>query len=405
MHAQSQDHCPLTAWKLHRAARITTLIKRATAELNAVLDMQKGQGPQPAMLVAKATAESDSEPEAEPEQESHWLVARVQGVAYTAGEYLAHSASGGVVATAHAAKNTAVTTYYHVKPSVVSAAKYATSPSGCLNLGATACAFASLQFATVATVSSTASVSANGLAAVLQTSAEIASATGDTGAIRRALRDPSYAKDLQEILNQRREAKQRRRVLDTVQVWASLVNDNAVARVSPFASRLVAGTGARVARLFWGRREEVSVDGDADPSVEEHAAMGGKRSYLLESTRLALFVNSWVSTTLHSKVHELRDTPEHSVEFLVSVAGRVSEYRQAGWYEGSQAAYGDMINPALSAAASTGLTLGKHACGSAWQLVRHPFSTLGLWKARPECECQTKAVQTDISAFIKQFAD
>merc|ERR1712070_475477 len=102
----------------------------------------------------------------------------------------------------------------------------------------------------------------------------------------------------------------------------------------------------------------------------------GRKSYLLESTRLALFVNAWVSTSLHAKVHDLRDTPDNSVQFLVNVAGHVSEYRQLGWYDGSQAAYRDLISPAFSAATSTGITLGKQAAGGAWHCVTHPFSTL-----------------------------
>lgn len=367
MHAQAQAHCDFTTWKLHRASRITADINRAISQLDATLNMQVEE-----TVVTLADLDEDALP-AEP----HWLVSRAQSGA----EYMARTASRPLVATAYAAasgaKQSAITTYAYVRPRIVCAVQYVVSPSGFLNIGATASALASLQLATLATTCSTASVGANGLAAVLQTSAEVIQATGDTGAIRQALRDPSYAKELQQILNQRRQVKQRRRLVDTLTAWASLVNSGPIAMLSPTASKVVAGTGARFARLVCISGAEAPVNGDGETaSWDVHGAAVSRRSYLLESTRLALFVNSWVSTTLHGKVHTLRDTPDNAVQFLVSVAGNVSEYRQLGWYDGSQAAYRDVIGPAFNAAAATGLTLGRQACGSAWHCVTHPFSTL-----------------------------
>lgn len=367
---QSQSHCDLTAWKLHRASRLSVDINKAVAQLDAVLNY--------AGRKVVITAE-DASTEAEEEEPPHWLVAMGYKTVSKAGDgvmYVADIAKGPAVATVYAAaagaQQSAITTYNLARPKVVAAVQYVVSPSGALNVGATACAFTSFQLATLATTCSTASVTANGLAAVLTTSAEVVVATGSTGAIRQALRDPQYAKKLQELLNKRREAKQRRRFLDTFTTWASLVNSG-VSMVPGLntVSRVVAGTGSRLSSLVFAP----DPDADGDPAAVG-AAVVGKKSYLLESTRLALFVNSWVSTSLHGKVHALRDTPENSVQFLVSVAGQAAEYRQLGWVDGSRQAYGDLISPALFAATGAGFSLGRQAVGGAFYCTLHPFATI-----------------------------
>lgn len=369
MHAQS--HC-----ELHRAARISAQIDQAVAQLHATLIVlasetagHRGAVRGPRLPATIAVAENKKAPE------PHWLVVRAQSAAVSVAGFVARQASRPLVATAYVtasgAQHSAVATYLVLKPKVVCAVRYLITPSGFLNVGATACSFTSLQLATLATTCSAASVSANGLGAILQTSSEVIAATGDSGAIRRALRDPSYARELQELLNKRHQQKQRHRLLQTLSVWASLVNDGAVARVSPLASRVAARTGARVTRLITGEDDEAPRD-----DMDVHRMVKGKRSYLIESTRLALFVNTWVSTAMHEKVHAMRDTPEHSVQYLVGVAGQASEYHQLGWYAGSRAAYHDLISPAFSAAAGKGLTIGKQALGTAWRCATHPFATI-----------------------------
>lgn len=254
------------------------------------------------------------------------------------------------------------------KPSMT--VTYVFTPAGMLNTSSTVCSVASVQLAALAGVCSLASVGADVAAASLQTSAEVIAATGDTGAIRRALRDPAYAREAQRALMERRRHKSENKIVERVTGYASLVNTVVVARVSPTASNLAADAGGRLARFMGRASRDVSPDDSVDATVTKH------RSSLLQSQRLALSVNSWISTSLASKADTLRASSDCSVESLVALAGRASEYHEQGLCDGSQAAFRDILSPAMAGASTAGLAAGRQVVGTAFSCATHPFSTL-----------------------------
>jgi len=294
------------------------------------------------------------------------------------GTQIATIASRPLAATAEAAgrgvQTSIVSTYQACKPHVISTVKYLVTPYGLLNTGSTACAFASVQLAALAAASAAGAVGADAAAGALQTSAEVARATGNTGAVRRALRDPAYAERLQRALTARRamQAQGRAHKLASRAVtWAKMVNTGVVARVSPMASNLVSNTGYRLYRMLGkGSAPEI-----LDEAERRDAALADQRSYLVESTRLALVVNAWVSTDLLAKADGLRASPDESVAKLVALAATTSGYVQQGWYDGSLAVYSDIVGPALMTSASMGISFGWQAAGSALHVATHPFST------------------------------
>jgi len=121
---------------------------------------------------------------------------------------------------------------------------------------------------------------------------------------------------------------------------------------------------------------DANAGGDPQANINVDDLVSGRRSYLLESTRVTLFLNTWISTSLHQKVQLLASTSDNSVEYLVCVAGKVSEYRQLGWQDGTVAAYNDLITPAFTVIASAGLSYSRLAVETAWRCARNPFSML-----------------------------
>eukprot|EP00405_Crypthecodinium_cohnii_P033361 CAMPEP_0206531316 /NCGR_PEP_ID=MMETSP0325_2-20121206/3690_1 /ASSEMBLY_ACC=CAM_ASM_000347 /TAXON_ID=2866 /ORGANISM="Crypthecodinium cohnii, Strain Seligo" /LENGTH=491 /DNA_ID=CAMNT_0054027531 /DNA_START=58 /DNA_END=1530 /DNA_ORIENTATION=- len=242
-----------------QVARLTAQVSEAATALSNELevlleDIEKAQRLERQKKEAAAIALADADRSAQQTKskgatsssnESTWtdfVTNHASRLALHAGSQVVNLTGKTIVMTAGLTqagiKTSVVTTYNICRPPTVAAVKYLITPDGMLNAGSACCALASLQFATASAAMAAAAVGANAGAAALQTSAEVVRATGDTGAIRRALREPSYAKELQKALRARRNRRNRQLLFDRAKTIAWMVNTGVVARVSPTASTL-----------------------------------------------------------------------------------------------------------------------------------------------------------------------
>jgi len=293
------------------------------------------------------------------------------------------------------ATRNAVTMIFTYTPILKDMVVYSTSPDGMtvlLDMGASLHMLASLPLAAAATFFSVASVGVSAGGTALHTAAEVVRETGDTGAIRRALKQPDYAKELQVQLAERRRNANKGQFLRRAKTWSNAVNTGVVSRVSPTMSRLFERTGSG---LVWAvpllRTEDGAAAGEPERrlTLSDVAGMlADQASDVSESTKLMLLMNAWTSTELAKKAESLKEPEDQSVELLVGLAGRVGEYGELGWIRGSQAAYGDMfrlmlagtvagagmITPAAVSVANASLDIGKQAAGTALNVALFPWT-------------------------------
>ncbi|CAJ1360658.1 unnamed protein product, partial [Effrenium voratum] len=281
-------------------------------------------------------------------------------VAGTAGGVAVSAGQASVVTTFRATslgvRSSAQTSWRLVRPPLEQAVSYVVTPSGdgfnLLTPGfftscSTLCALGALPLAALASLASAGAVTANAASASLQTCAELVrtgACRGTDGTawevLQRALRDPDYARELEEMLRAERQSAQSRRkkLLRHAHTWASVVNSGLIARVAPRVSDVVSrrvllsGQATGLDAL----RTALSAGAGALDEV-----LAGQRSALVESTRVTLSVSTWLNTTANDKVDLLRSSSGRSVECVATSARHVAEYRSLGLAGGSRAACRD----------------------------------------------------------------
>ncbi|CAJ1418260.1 unnamed protein product [Effrenium voratum] len=272
-------------------------------------------------------------------------------VAGTAGGVAVSAGQASVVTTFRATslgvRSSAQTSWRLVRPPLEQAVSYVVTPSGFFTSCSTLCALGALPLAALASLASAGAVTANAASASLQTCAELVrtgACRGTDGTawevLQRALRDPDYARELEEMLRAERQSAQSRRkkLLRHAHTWASVVNSGLIARVAPRVSDVVSrrvllsGQATGLDAL----RTALSAGAGALDEV-----LAGQRSALVESTRVTLSVSTWLNTTANDKVDLLRSSSGRSVECVATSARHVAEYRSLGLAGGSRAACRD----------------------------------------------------------------
>lgn len=291
-------------------------------------------------------------------------------------------------ATAFGVRQSVQTTWCVVRPPLAQAVSYVVTPSGFFTSASTLCALFSLPLAALAAVASAGAVGAGAASAALQTSAELVrtgACRGPDGAatalevLQRALRDPNYARELEDMLRTERENSKTRRqkLLRRAHTWATMVNIGIIARVSPRVSDVVSRkvlSSGQPPGLEALRTALLTGGPGAFGALEE--VLAGQRSALVESTRLTLAVSTWLNTTGHNKVDLLRSSSGRSVECIAISARHVAEYRSLGLRGGCHAACRDALG-AMSSSLAEGPAAA--AVSSVSGLVCSPVSLATRW--------------------------
>jgi len=265
---------------------------------------------------------------------------------------------------------------------------YVVTPSGFFTSASTLCALFSLPLAALAALASAGAVGAGAASAALQTSAELVrtgACRGPDGAatalevLQRALRDPNYARELEDMLRTERENSKTRRqkLLRRAHTWATMVNIGIIARVSPRVSDVVSRkvlSSGQPPGLEALRTALLTGGSGAFGALEE--VLAGQRSALVESTRLTLAVSTWLNTAGHNKVDLLRSSSGRSVECIAISARHVAEYRSLGLRGGCHAACRDALG-VMSSSLAEGPAAA--AVSSVSGLVYSPVSLATRW--------------------------
>eukprot|EP00931_Biecheleriopsis_adriatica_P056467 TRINITY_DN33457_c0_g2_i1.p1 TRINITY_DN33457_c0_g2~~TRINITY_DN33457_c0_g2_i1.p1 ORF type:complete len:472 (+),score=95.11 TRINITY_DN33457_c0_g2_i1:27-1418(+) len=308
--------------------------------------------------------------------------------ASTLGSYAAKAGQAGALNTCRAAafglRRSAATTWKLARPPLTQALSYVVTPSGFLTSASTLAACGSVQLASLAAASSAAAVGASAASAALQTSAELIQqgcrAPGaDSGSslevLRRALRDPDYARQLEDMLRAERASTvtRRQKLLRRAKTWASLVNTGLVAKVAPRVSDVV--SRRMLSNQPIGLEAFRQALGAGAGALDD--LLVGQRSALLETTKLTLATSTWFNTKAHAKVDLLRSSSGRSVECIASVARRVAEYRALGPREGCRAVSRDVLNSVTSSLFTEGPAAA--AVERVGSIVGRPLSFVGRW--------------------------
>eukprot|EP00439_Symbiodinium_sp_Y106_P028564 s2494_g3.t1 len=308
-------------------------------------------------------------------------------------------------ATAFGVRQSVQTTWCVVRPPLAQAVSYVVTPSGFFTSASTLCALFSLPLAALAALASAGAVGAGAASAALQTSAELVrtgACRGPDGAatalevLQRALRDPNYARELEDMLRTERENSKTRRqkLLRRAHTWATMVNIGIIARVSPRVSDVVSRKvlssgqppGLEALRTLGGllRNGTALLTGGPGAFGALEEVLAGQRSALVESTRLTLAVSTWLNTAGHNKVDLLRSSSGRSVECIAISARHVAEYRSLGLRGGCHAACRDALG-VMSSSLAEGPAAA--AVSSVSGLVYSPVSLATRWLPSPWNVC------------------